>query len=247
MRRGRRRAASDRWVLAMDQAHRSSLVKDETPLTTGWAQCSVANGYAGGCLLTITDERLLWSLSGRDDVIDLRYDSVVGIGESDDGWLRLTYEPADFPASLRSVNPEGQLDADFLFTDDDRPIVIEQLRRRAPFFAEWRESVDRFRANDTVPITTWKSCPMCQSEFAERTEHVARCQECGRYFGDPGYEPDVSQESETYGRLVGERAWMPLLEADLQRDGHTLAWILVPPGMPVPVTLLYDYELLNSR
>jgi hypothetical protein len=217
---------------------RAAIVPGETEILAAEAIHGVyAEETAVVCQFELTDQRLLWALPGGGEVMALRLDEVVGLGENSQEWLQITY----------GGDRGGGASVEFFFEYDEKDALMQALRRSAPFFDEWRQTADSYKQLDGVPVTTWPACPICGHVLSERTEHTAHCgdRECSLYFGDPGFEPKISTEAGDYGHLRGESAWMPLLLSEAAFRGHTLVWIVAPIDAPVMKKMFYRYELVN--
>jgi hypothetical protein len=119
------------------------------------------------------------------------------------------------------------------------PALMDGLRRRSPYFEEWRQGVARFKEVFRQPVSTWKVCPMCESAALEHVDHACRCTSCNRYFADGLFRPDVFEESNAYGSLLGTKPW-GLTETELETASNALVWFLRPRefmGGPMPIVL----------
>jgi len=57
----------------------------------------------------------------------------------------------------------------------------------------------------------------------------------------------VSEWPESYGSVVGERKWLPLLESDLALRSFTKAWVVRPAYVPVGPMVILDERLMGTQ
>jgi hypothetical protein len=117
------------------------------------------------CVACLTDQRLLWVVEGRSEVIEMILDEVVAVAQNDEGWLRLTYQPNDFPSDLRSRNPEGELDATFFMGEEEKLALHDALVRESRFYSDYRARLNAYKELEGISVQTWEQVPTLQFSF----------------------------------------------------------------------------------
>lgn len=113
--------------------------------------------------------------------------------------------------------------------------------------SEWlatQRAQRRFRLQASSPVSVWRDCPTCGGPITSRSKHAAGCSTCLRAYSDSAWEPVVSEWPESYGSVVGERKWLPLLESDLALRSLTKAWVVRPCYVPVGPMVILDERLM---
>lgn len=199
--------------------------------------------------IVITPRRVLWALFQRPDVVmDTSFDQVHETMEAE-GRIKLIARDPGYAAMLKDPsNPLGETDTILGFPDDleyeMRSAIEAGLRKLSPAWADNRAALERFARRQGAPVTEWTDCPMCGGSVDMRTAHSIRCGgKCGRYFTDPGFQPRVSDSPNTYGQLLGEDPWMPLLLAEIPMQDRTRPWIIRPQNQRVGPLILADGQL----
>lgn len=80
------------------------------------------------------------------------------------------------------------------------------------------------------PIAGWPSCCDCGAAFPAERPFLrgVQCEACGMVFAEPTYEPQISHEEGSQGRMVGLRNWRPLHWGELGCWGLAKMWVVTP-------------------
>ena len=113
-------------------------------------------GQAVPCVACLTEQRLLWVVEGRSEVIEMLLEEVVAVAQNDEGWLRLTYQPNDFPPGLRSRNPEGELDATFFMGEEEKHTLHDALVRESRYYSDYRTRLNAYKELEGISVQTWE-------------------------------------------------------------------------------------------
>jgi hypothetical protein len=84
----------------------------------------------GPAVLLMTDQRVLWRLvQAGAPVLSLNFSDIWKVMVDEGTGVLLTYRPVDYPDELRSHNPNGELDAEFMFQPGDEDVRALVLGR----------------------------------------------------------------------------------------------------------------------
>jgi ribosomal protein L37AE/L43A len=195
--------------------------------------------------LVVAEDRFLMAYltSELKSVMEVPFEKVVTPADQP-GAMKLTTRGWFTPIVPIPGNPNDETDFYIYFGDQEqiKVALMDGLRRRSPYFEEWREGVARFKNVLRQPVSTWDVCPMCESAAIERVNHAFRCTLCGRYFADGSFRPDVSEQSDAYGKLLGTKPWA-LLETELDTAGNALVWFLRPREFTAGPIVLPDRNI----
>lgn len=199
--------------------------------------------------IVVTARRVLWALLQRPDVImDTPFEKVHEAMKAE-GQIKLVARDPAYATMLKDPsNPFGETDTILGFPEDVdyqlRSAIESGLRKFSPAWADHRAAIEHFNQRQEAPVTRWTDCPMCGGSIDMRTEHAIHCGgKCGRYFTDPGFQPTVSESPNTYGQLLGDEPWMPLLLAEVPLQHRTRPWIIRPQSYSVGPLIVADGHL----
>lgn len=205
-------------------------------------------------LVTLTDWAVYWALFVEPGtVMSMWYDRISDV-QQDGGVIRLTARDPEYAASLNDPsNPFGETDFVFRLPDSEHGHQVSQLLNLAlfkysPVFSEKRGRLERFKLRQGTPVSSWSTCPYCESELSSKVEGAVVCSVCQRCFCDPDLEPILSEEPQDYGRATGVKPWPVLFEAQLVAKGKTNTWLYRPQGGPGPMVVwdLEPFELMDK-
>lgn len=180
--------------------------------------------------------------------MDTQFDHVYEAMEAE-GRIKLIARDPAYAAMLKDPNNLlGETDTVLGFPTDReyemRSAMEAGLRRLSPAWAQHRAALERFSQRQGIAVMEWTDCPMCGASIDMRTEHSIHCGgKCGRYFTDPGFQPRVSDSPNSYGELLGEDPWTPLLLAEIPMQDRTRPWIIRPQNYGVGSVILADGQL----
>ena len=195
--------------------------------------------------LAVTPTAVVWAPGARPDVVlRAEFAQVHELGEQD-GAIKLTTRDAAYAAMLRDPsNPHGETDAMFFFGDRDdiREAILEGTKNLSAAWADWRAGHVRYRTLAATPLRQWPGCPLCEASFGEQVDNAAKCPECGRVFCDPGFEPVISDDRATYGRLLSAKPHEAVFLSELESITRPLPFMIRPAEWTMGPLVLPDRE-----
>lgn len=218
-------------------------LRGETVVAEGPVQDLSLNGAPA--YLAVTETSIVWAPGARPDVV-LRadFEKVHELGEQD-GAIKLTSRDAAYAAMLRDPsNPHGETDAMFFFGDRDdiREAMLEGTKNLSAAWADWRAGHVRYRKLAGTPVQQWPGCPLCESYFIEQVDNAAKCSQCGRVFCDAGFEPVISDDRGSYGRLLSAKPHEAVFLSELESVKRPLPFMIRPAEWTMGPLVLPDRE-----
>lgn len=199
--------------------------------------------------LVVTTERFVWSYRKRPDIVlQGTFERVHSLGQ--DGLaVKITQrDPAYAEMLSDDANPFGETDAIFNLGRNVRLLdaLLLGARSRSIYVARRQEAPHVLASRRTTSVSAWRDSPCCRSSFSAQSEHSIRCADCGRYFSDPGYEPDVGEAGANHGALLGDKRYLALLETEIWLADWPTPRILRPAHYSVGPLLAMDWDLLTE-
>jgi hypothetical protein len=234
----------------------ASLAAEEAPILEGRALHEVASDRYAPAFVVLTARRAVFAIAPLFDTVigDLAYETGVRLAVNDfdtgERAICITYRPIEYPNALRKLNPSGELDATFIFSQsDDQEILRRGLVSRLGYpyqaatldIANPREMAFTARRLDAIqgrPVSDLELCPICFQDIADKTRHASRCTSGFHAFADPGFRPVISDLEVNYGDLLGEEAWRPTFQCEAGLQSRTTLWVIKPKevvGLPLVV------------